>query len=280
MLGIKCRIPNGEVVAAARAARASPRCGRRQCRASPAAAHHRATRTWRKPSSAWTRRSPAWRAAPPPSERVPPMAAPRHFLDLSDLSAETLRGIIDDSRRHEVAIATTAPRPSARRPRARDDLRQAVDPHARVVRRRHAPARRRDDHADRRRDAARARRDDRRHRARALPLCRCDHDPHPRPRGAARACRTRHRAGDQRPDAAVASLPDHGRPPDLRGASRPDRRARRSPGPAMSTTCSPRWCMPRRASRFRLDVASPPELQPPDAARRMDRQEQGARCAS
>jgi hypothetical protein len=43
------------------------------------------------------------------------------------------------------------PRQAARRQDAGDDLRQALDPHARVVRRRHAPARRRVDHADRRR---------------------------------------------------------------------------------------------------------------------------------
>jgi ornithine carbamoyltransferase len=35
--------------------------------------------------------------------------------------------------------------------------------------------------------------------------------------------RARHRAGDQRADAALASLPGDGRRDDLRGASRPDR---------------------------------------------------------
>ena len=113
---------------------------------------------------------------------------------------------------------------AARRQDAGDDLRQAVDPHARLVRRRHAPARRRDHRADRPGNAARPRRDHRRHRARAVALCRCHHDPHPRARHAARARAVRHRAGDQRADAALASLPDHGRRHDLRGARGPDPR--------------------------------------------------------
>ena len=73
-------------------------------------------------------------------------------------------------------------------------------------------------------DAARPRRDHRRHRARALALCRRHHDPHARPRRADRARRSRHGAGDQRPDQALASLPGDGRRDDLRGASRLDQR--------------------------------------------------------
>ena len=114
-------------------------------------------------------------------------------------------------------------RQAARGQDAGDDLREALDPHPGVVRRRHAPARRRVDHADRRRDAARPRRDHRRHRARAVALCRRHHDPHPQPRCAAGAGRARHRARHQRADAALASLPGDGGPDDLRGASRPDR---------------------------------------------------------
>ena len=71
-------------------------------------------------------------------------------------------------------------------------------------------------------DAARPRRDHRRHRARAVALCRCHHDPHARPRAGRRACGIRHRAGDQRPHQALASLPGDGRRDDLRGASRRD----------------------------------------------------------
>ena len=110
----------------------------------------------------------------------------------------------------------------ARRQDAGDDLRQALDPHAGVVRRRHAPARRRGHPADRAGDAARARRDHRRHRARALALCRHHHDPHARPRDGDRARALRHRACDQRADPALASLPGAGRRPHLRGASRAD----------------------------------------------------------
>jgi ornithine carbamoyltransferase len=47
----------------------------------------------------------------------------------------------------------------------------------------------------------------------------------------------RHRAGDQRPDRRHPSLPAHGRYHDLRGASRPGRRARPSPGSVTATTC-------------------------------------------
>jgi ornithine carbamoyltransferase len=41
------------------------------------------------------------------------------------------------------------------------------------------------DHADRRGNAARPRRNHRRHRARAVALCRCDHDPHSQSRALA-----------------------------------------------------------------------------------------------
>ena len=66
-----------------------------------------------------------------------------------------------------------------------------------------------------------------RHRARAVALRRRHHDPHARPRRVARAGALRHRAGDQRPDPALASLPGDGRRHDLRGASRPDPRPHR-----------------------------------------------------
>ena len=52
----------------------------------------------------------------------------------------------------------------------------------------------------------------------AIMIRTLDHDA----RG--RACAARHRAGDQRPDPALASLPGDGRRHDLRGASRPDPR--------------------------------------------------------
>ena len=71
-------------------------------------------------------------------------------------------------------------RSSARRQDAGDDFRAAVDAHPRLVRSRHAPARRRCHSADRGGDAARPRRDARRHRARAVALCRRHHDPHAR----------------------------------------------------------------------------------------------------
>ena len=113
---------------------------------------------------------------------------------------------------------------AARGQDAGDDFRASLDAHPRFVRRRDARARRRDHRADRRGNAARPRRDDRRHRARALPLRRRDHDPHPRsrrPRGARGACDG---AGHQRAHQTIAPLSGDGRHPDLRGASWPHRR--------------------------------------------------------
>ena len=66
-----------------------------------------------------------------------------------------------------------------------------------------------------------------RHRARAVALRRCDHDAHRQRGEAARAGGIRHGAGDQRADRHVASVPADGRRADVRGASRPDRRAGR-----------------------------------------------------
>ena len=100
----------------------------------------------------------------------------------------------------------------------------------------------------------------RRHGARALPLRRRHHDPHPRPRCAAGARRARDGSGHQRADAALASLPDHGRRADLRGASRADRRAGRSPGRATSNNVLASWVHAAARFAFRLDVAAPPEL--------------------
>ena len=148
---------------------------------------------------------------------------PRHFLDLIDIAPNELRGIIEDSRAMKAHAARLAGSADGGQD-AGDDLRQAVDAHARVVRRRHAPARRPDHRAHRPGNAARPRRDRRRHRSRAVALRRRDHDPRPRARHAARARAICHRAGHQRPDAALASLPDHGRRDDLRGARRPDPR--------------------------------------------------------
>ncbi len=89
--------------------------------------------------------------------------------------------------RHEGGARARPEFQAARRQDAGDDLRQALDPHPRLLRRRHAPARRRVDHADRPGDAAWPRRDARRHRPRALALRRRHHDPHPRSRGGGRA---------------------------------------------------------------------------------------------
>ena len=148
----------------------------------------------------------------------------RHFLDLIDIPKPVLAGMIDDSRAMKAARDARRARRAARRQDAGDDLRQAVDAHARVVRRRHASAWRRSDLADRAGNAARPRRNAGRHRARAVALCRRHHDPHPRSRVGGRARAPRHRAGDQRPDPTLASLPGAGRRHDIRGKARADPR--------------------------------------------------------
>ena len=186
---------------------------------------------------------------------------PRH----QRIAAEGVAQHAGAERRHEgEAQGARESREAARRQDAGDDLRTSLDPHAGVVRRRHAPARRRIHHADRRGDAARPRRDHRRHRARAVALCRCDHDPHPQPRCAAGTGRACHRARDQRADAALASLPGDGRPDDLRGASRADRGQAPWPGPATTTTC---W----RRGRMRRSVSSSSSMSRPRRSSRRTR---------
>ena len=97
--------------------------------------------------------------------------------------------------------------------------------HARLLRGRHAPARRRRGRADRRatcRAAAARRSPTPRACCRAMSMRSCC-----APIDVAKLhelARIRHRAGDQRPDRHVASLPAHGRRDDVRGASRADRR--------------------------------------------------------
>ena len=75
----------------------------------------------------------------------------RHFLDISELPPSRAAQHAGRQHRHEgEAEGARKSRAAARRQDAGDDLRTAVDAHARFVRRRHAPARRRADHADRR----------------------------------------------------------------------------------------------------------------------------------
>ena len=81
----------------------------------------------------------------------------------------------------------------------------------------------------------------------------------------------RDRAGDQRPDQALASLPGDGRRDDLRGASRADPRQAPSPGPATPTTCWPPGCTRPSASTSGCDVATPPELEAEEMAARLGR---------
>ncbi len=106
------------------------------------------------------------------------------------------------------------------RPLARDDLPEALDPHARVVRGRDRPTRRLRPLPARGRPPARARRDDQRHGDGALPLPRRDRDPDVRPGGRGAAGRARRHPGDQRVDRLRASLPGARRRDDGQGAAR------------------------------------------------------------
>jgi ornithine carbamoyltransferase len=68
----------------------------------------------------------------------------RHFLDLNELPTKELRNMLDASVAMKAKLKAHAkPAKAARRQDAGDDLREALDPHPGVVRRRHAPARRR-----------------------------------------------------------------------------------------------------------------------------------------
>ena len=67
----------------------------------------------------------------------------RHFLDISELPTKELRNMLAASVAMKAKLkAHETAQEAARRQDAGDDLRKALDPHAGVVRRRHAPARR------------------------------------------------------------------------------------------------------------------------------------------
>ena len=70
--------------------------------------------------------------------------APRHFLDISELPLAELRHIMDASRAMKATLkAHEKPRKPLEGKTLAMIFEQALDAHAGVVRRRHAPARRR-----------------------------------------------------------------------------------------------------------------------------------------
>ena len=144
----------------------------------------------------------------------------RHFVDLSTVSSADLRLILDDAAVRKSRLKAGEEKPAVRRQGPCDDLRQAFDQDARLLRRGDAATRWRNDHADRHGDATRPQRDDRRHGQGAVALCRHHHDPHHRSCAAHGACRACDGAGHQRPHRRDASVPIDGRCDDLRGASR------------------------------------------------------------
>ena len=104
----------------------------------------------------------------------------------------------------------------------------------------------------------------------AIMIRTLDHDD------AARAGRVRHRAGDQRPDRPLPSLPGHGRHHDLRGASRPDPgRTVAWTGDANNVLAS--WIHAAVRFDFELRVARPPELAAAEAAARLGQARRRAR---
>ena len=118
------------------------------------------------------------------------------------------------------------------------------------------------DHADRPGDAARPRRDHRRHRARAVALCRRHRDPHPRPRGTSLEL-ARHatvpvingltrRSHPCQVMADVMTFEEHRGP--IKG------RTVAWTGDANNVLTS--WMHAAERFDFRLRVATPPELEP------------------
>ena len=280
LLGLKCRAPAADVVAAARdeqlltvaaadnTVRLLPALNipdeddrARRLRASTAPRPGS-----RPPDASLVLKTPGERAAArggrapvaPPSEKTAPMPS---FLDIDRTDPSDLRAILTSARAMKDARGGRPEgharrRPAARRPHGRADLREAVDPDPGVVRRRDPPDGRADHGAVGLGDAARPWRDHRRHRARPVALCRPDHDPHLRGGDAARDGRACDGPGDQRTDQPQPSLPDHGRRDDLRRASRPDRGAqgglvrRRQQRLRLVRPC-------RRAVRLRSDLHRP-----------------------
>ena len=88
-------------------------------------------------------------------------AATRHFLDLGDFTGRSSAGVLDaaaaikSNRKGEMAASVRSPA------RCWQWCSTSLDAHPRLLRRRHARARRRDAHAHRQGDAARPRRDHR-----------------------------------------------------------------------------------------------------------------------
>ena len=120
--------------------------------------------------------------------------------------------------RHRSACGLFA---AGRRLRSRHALRQAVHAHPRVLRRGHAPARRRHHRAEQRGHAARPGRDHRRHRPGAVALHQPDHAALEEPRRAAGAGGIFQRARDQRTHQPLAPVPGVRGHHDLRGEEGP-----------------------------------------------------------
>ena len=194
----------------------------------------------------------------------------RHFLDLSDAGSAAIAAMLNDALEPQEGARRAAQghgrrRRAARRPHAGDDLREELDPHARLVRHGDAPARRHHD------------RDGRGHR-RSSAAAR----PSPIPRACSRAMvdAIMIRTDDHAKIVEMARhatvpvingltdaqppLPDHGRPADRDRAARLARGLAGGRGSATATTCS--HSIVEAAALMGFDVvAACPEGYEPDA---------------
>ena len=200
LLGVKLHVPAAAFIARAAREPAARRRRDGECRAPAAAAHHRRAPHPRSDRGAWRDlhqlrageegRMSVSRAA---QTRKPVDSTPRHFLDLCDFESGTLKALIAAARQRKKArnglsrgaedkdapltgkmLALIFEQPSTRTRISFDVGMQELG--GRCIMLTGA------------RDAVGPRRDHRRHRARAVALCRCDHDPHARPRHADGAC--------------------------------------------------------------------------------------------
>ena len=198
----------------------------------------------------------------------------RDFTRIGSWSSDELKTVLDlaDELKELQASARAARAPP--RPHARDDLPEALDADARLVRGRHRPARRPRPLPRGERPPARPRRDDQGHGDRPRPLPRRDHDPHLRAGRRRGARRARRHPRDQRAHRLLAPVPGARRPDDDPRAARPalgrpprlprrrQQRVRLADGrrrPASECASSPR----RRKATSPTPTRSPPRAAPP-----------------
>ena len=143
LIGLKAVVPSGDLVDRAARPEAAHGRRRRQCGALPAAVDRHRSRDRGIGAAARARLRGAVRRSVETGGGAMSKAL-RHFLDLNELPTKELRNMLAASVAMKAKLkAHEKPEQAARRQDAGDDFREALDPHPGVVRRRHAPARRR-----------------------------------------------------------------------------------------------------------------------------------------